>query len=175
MLGGNRIPASATVVIGLDMPAGEYSLRVTVTDLTAKSSKELVQKFTVLPLAFGVVRLTTSLDEKDQLPAPMIGVPGQLFYINFVTVGFGRNAKKQPNMNLTMTVLDEKGKPTLGKPFLGEVDQTDPKVPVVSMQFPLWLNRPGSFTIELKATDNVTKKTATLTFPLTVLSTDKAR
>ena len=174
-LGGTRVPAFANVNIGLNQPPGDYTLRVTVTDRAAKTSKELVQKFTVMSPAFGIVRLTTSLDEKDQLPAPMIGVPGQLVYVNFATVGFGRNAKKQPSMSLTMTVLDEKGKPTLTKPATGEVDDVPEKVPAVPMQFPISLNRPGRFTVELKATDNVSKKTSKVTFPLTVLSNDKSK
>ena len=166
-LGGTRLPAFANVNIGVNQPAGEYTLRVTVTDRATKTVKELVQKFEVLSPSFGIVRLTTSLDEKDLLPAPMIGVPGQFVYVNFVTVGFGRDAKKQPNMSLAMRVIDEKGKPTLAKPSVGEVADLPEKVQAVPMQFQLSLNRPGRFTVELKATDNVTKKTSTLTFPLT--------
>jgi hypothetical protein len=36
----------------------------------------------------------------------------------------------------------------------------------------MMLNRPGKFTIEITATDNLTKKKSTLTFPLTVLAND---
>lgn len=169
-LGGNRLPAFANVSIGVDQPPGVYTLRVTVTDRATKASKELVQKFEVLAPAFGIVRLTTSLDEQNRLPAPMVGVPGQLIFVNFAAVGFGRSAKKQPSMSLQMRVLDEKSKPTLAKPATGEVDDVPKNLPAVTMQFPVSLNRPGRFTVELKATDNVTKKTVTLTFPITVLS-----
>jgi hypothetical protein len=37
------------------------------------------------------------------------------------------------------------------------------------MHFLLSLNRPGKFTVELRATDQVSKKKAKLSFPLTVL------
>lgn len=174
-LGGTRLPAFANVNIGVNQPPGEYTLRVTVTDRAAKVSKELVQKFEVLPLAFGIVRLTTSLDDKDTLPAPMVGVPGQFIYVNFVTVGFGRDAKKQPNMSLAMSVLDDKDKPTLPKPSVGEVTDLPEKVQAVPMQFQLSLNRPGRFTVELKATDNITKKVSTQKFPLVVLGNEKTR
>jgi hypothetical protein len=160
-LGGSRLPAFANVNIGINQPPGEYTLRVLVTDRAGKATKELVQKFEVLSPAFGIVRLTTSLDEKDAMPAPMIGVPGQFIYVNFVTVGFGRDTKK--------------GKPTLAKPSIGEVNDVQDKVQAVPMQFQLNLNRPGRFTVELKATDNVTKKISTLTFPLAVLGNDKMK
>jgi hypothetical protein len=41
-------------------------------------------------------------------------------------------------------------------------------LPMVPMQFMLSLNRPGKFTVELTATDQVAKKTTKLSFPLTV-------
>ena len=39
------------------------------------------------------------------------------------------------------------------------------------MQFLLDLNRPGKFTVELKATDKVSGDAATVSFPFTVLKT----
>ena len=38
---------------------------------------------------------------------------------------------------------------------------------LVPRQFPLALNRPGKFTVELQATDRISKKTAKLSLPLT--------
>jgi hypothetical protein len=37
------------------------------------------------------------------------------------------------------------------------------------VQFALSLSRPGKFTLELKATDQVSGQSATVTYPLTVL------
>src|SRR5262249_531952 len=76
-LAGNRVPLFARSEIGLDTPPGEYTMKVTVTDRTAKTSAILERKFVVLPLAFGLVRLGTHYDQAANLPAPMIGVPGQ--------------------------------------------------------------------------------------------------
>ena len=42
----------------------------------------------------------------------------------------------------------------------------------VPMTFPLTLNRPGKFTVELTATDAVGNQTAKLTFPIKVLAAD---
>src|SRR5262249_51999221 len=61
-LGGNSVPASGYVEIGLDQPPGEYTFSVTVTDRTSKVSQKLTRKFEVLPKAFGLVRLITTID-----------------------------------------------------------------------------------------------------------------
>ena len=58
-LGGTRLPAFASLQIGLDQPAGDYTVKVTVTDRTSKASKTLTNTCQVLPKAFGLVRLTT--------------------------------------------------------------------------------------------------------------------
>ena len=76
----------------------------------------------------------------------------------------------QPNLGVVMTVLDESGRRTSDKPFLGEVKQDVPsQAPILPMQFLLELNRAGKFTVELKAADKVSGKTATVSFPITVV------
>jgi len=178
-LGGSKLPAFANVDIGLNMPPGPYTLKVTVIDRaikgTKEGTKELTQKFEVAPATFGLVRLTTFLDEKGLTPAPMIGVPGQFIHVNFVAVGFMRDkAKKQPNLLVEMQVFDDAtGKATLVKPFSGKVDDVDAKHQAVPMGFGLALNRPGKFTVELKATDSVSgAKPVIVKFPLTVVPND---
>jgi hypothetical protein len=42
----------------------------------------------------------------------------------------------------------------------------------VPMTFPLTLNRPGKFTVEVTATDGTSRETAKLTFPIKVLDAD---
>jgi hypothetical protein len=90
--------------------------------------------------------------------------------VNFAAVGFERaKSGDQPNIAVTLTVTDGDGKPTLAKPFAGAVTKGVPsKVLAVPMQFALSLNRAGKFKVEVKATDKISGKTATLSFPLTV-------
>jgi hypothetical protein len=45
----------------------------------------------------------------------------------------------------------------------------------VPIQFRLDFTRAGNFTIEVTVTDKVSKKTATVALPLTVVSTEKPR
>jgi len=168
--GGNKLPAFAYLEIGHDQPPGQYTLKVTVTDNAAKASKELTYKFEVLPPAFGMVRLKTTYD--GRLPSPMMGVPGQGMSVQWVCVGFDRDAKKQPNITVETRILDEAGKPTLAKPFPGEVTEAMEKQRAVDMSFGMFLSRTGKFTVDIKATDNVSKKTAQARFPLTVLASE---
>jgi hypothetical protein len=168
-LGGNRLPAYAQVDVGLQQPAGEYTLKVTVGDRVSRKSQTLNQKFTVLPPDFGLVRISASADPTGTFPAGLLGA-GQTIWVHALAVGFGWDkASKQPNVALQCRILDESGKPTTAKPFSGSVNKD---VPANSMslpiQFQMALNRPGKFTFEIKATDQVTNKAVTYSIPFTV-------
>ena len=73
-----------------------------------------------------------------------------------------------------MTIIDDATKkPTLAKPFIGEFTSVPETHKVLPLQFPLSLNRPGKFTVELKLTDQLAKKSSILSFPLTVVGPAK--
>jgi hypothetical protein len=169
VLGGNSLAAFAHVVLEPDMPAGIYTLTVTVADRLSKSKspKTLQHKFEVLPRSFGLVRLTISYDQDGNVLAPHIGVAGQSFWIHFRAVGFERGGdKKEASLSFEMRVFDETGRQPLSKPIAPS--DSDVREDVAQTQFWLPLNRAGKFTVKLKATDQVAKKTAELTFPITV-------
>jgi hypothetical protein len=174
-LGGNRLPAFAMVEIGGDQPPGEYTVKVEVTDEAAKASKTLTRKFEVAKKDFGLVRLNTTYDDKGMLAAPPRGVVGQSLWFNFLAVGFerGKTSPKQPDLHVEMVVVDDKDKETVKKPFSGVVNEKSEKVPenaiAVPMQFLLQLNRPGTFTVKLRATDRIGKKSVELKFPVVVV------
>jgi hypothetical protein len=172
-LGGNRLPAHAHIDIGVDQPPGTYTLTVTAADRAAKTSQSLTQKFEVLPRALALVRLRTTSDPEGDIPAPGIGVLGQALHINCGLVGFERDkTTKQPNVSVEMRVLDDAGKPTMAKPFTGVINENiTEKIVGIPLRFMLPLNRPGKYQIEVRATDQLSKKTATLTFPYTVIET----
>jgi hypothetical protein len=171
VLGSARLPAHAHIDIGVDQPAGDYTLKVTVTDRASKASQGLAQKFTVLPKGLGIVRFRITGDQDGQIPLPAVGVLGQSVYLHAGLVGFERDkSKKVPAVQVEMRILDEKGKPTLPQPFAGEVGHdVSAKALSIPLQFLLPLNRIGKYTIEVKATDLVSKKTATLAVPYTVI------
>jgi hypothetical protein len=168
-LGGNRLPARAFVILDLDQAPGTYTCKVTVTDRVTKASKLLQRTFEVAPKAFGIVGLFTSGDDKGELPAPPGGVVGQNLFIHCALVGFGRDRMKKPDAYVELRMVDESRKPTLAKPMTAVVPkELGENEGLVTARFLVPFNREGTFTAELKATDNTTGKTSTVTFPIRV-------
>lgn len=167
-LGGSKLPASPYVVLPPDMAAGTYEFKMTVRDRTANTSQMFTRKFQVGPKSFGIVALQIL---NGQMQSPALGVVGQELFLNFAVIGFERDkAKKQASILLEMNILDQAKKPTLDKPIVGNFGETVPEnVVAVPTYFLLKLNRAGTFTVELKATDQVSKKTSSLSIPIRVL------
>jgi hypothetical protein len=177
-LGGNRVPASAVIEIRFDQPPGEYTLNLTVTDRTSKASQKLTRKFEVLPKGFGIVQLVTTIDINRTIAVPPTGVVGEFRFVSCAIAGFERDTvKKQPDFVVEMRILDESGKP-VSKPATQDYNQDIPEnagfIPL-SSPFAVALNRPGKFTIELQATDRLSKKTAKVSLPLTSLEQKSSR
>jgi hypothetical protein len=169
-LGGNVLPAFAMVNIGTEQAAGKYNLKVTVTDRASRQTTSVSHDYEILPKAFGLVHVNLTSDSEGKIAAPFLSV-GESAWVNFTVVGFGRNgASQQPDLAVSLRVLDENGKPTLAKPFTGKVDKDVPaKAQSIPLQFDIELNRPGKFTIELVANDKVNGKEAKITLPLQVM------
>jgi hypothetical protein len=171
-LGGGRLPNSVFIYSDANDKPGKRALKLTVVDKTTKATQSFTREFEILPKDFGIVQLSTTSDSFGKVPAPLSGVVGQYLHVNFAVVGFGRNqGTNQPDLSVEMRILDDKGKPTLATPVDGHVNRDVPVGWLIyPMQFHLALNRPGKFTIELKATDNVANKSAKkIKLPLTVI------
>jgi hypothetical protein len=169
-LGGSTLPAFAMINIGPEQPAGKYNLKVTVTDRASRQTTSVSHDYEILPKAFGLVHVNLTSDSDGKIAAPFLSV-GESAWVNFTAVGFGRDARsKQPDLAVTLRVLDAAGKPTLAKPFSGKVNKDVPeKATSVPLQFDVELNRPGAFSIELVANDKVNGKETKLVLPLNVL------
>jgi len=169
-LGSPSLPAFARLDVPLDFAPGAYVCRIDVVDLTAKTKATIDHKFTIKAKEFGIVTLYTSSDAKGELFAPPMGMVGHMLWVHFVAVMFDRDAKKQPNLEVELLMVDADGKPTVAKPTILEinsgVEEGDSGIP---LRFPLLLNRPGKFTLKLKATDKITKKTSLAEFPIEVM------
>jgi hypothetical protein len=169
LLGGHSVPGFAHVDLGRDMEPGDYTLKVTVTDRSTRETKSFDKKFEVIRPTFGLIQLKIAYDKDGQVAAPHIGVAGQSFWVNFNAVNFGRAGNPMnPDIKLEMIVLDETGKPTLNGPIGGTITELPREFSYAPTQFWLPLNRAGKFTVKLKATDNIGKKTAELAFGITV-------
>ena len=169
-LGGNALHSVAAIPIPAEQAPGDYTVKLTFQDVTANATKSLDRKIKVLPSAFGLVQVTTTADHEAKVAKAALGVVGEPLYVNFSVVGFGRDAKKQPDVAVSLKILDAAGKVVSPQPLTGAANADIPAdLKVIPMQFGLTLNRAGQFTIELTATDKLGGKSSKATLPLKVL------
>jgi hypothetical protein len=164
-LGGTRVPGDLYITTGPKQAPGKYTIKLTVTDKRAKDeSKAITYPFELIPESFGFVGIL----------APTLGIPGQNYVAQFNVVNMGLDSKKQPNVDIGMRVLDEQGKP-VSSPVYSRLPKDIPegidvqKENIVPLSYPLYLNRPGRFTVEISAKDNVAKKDASVRYTLMVV------
>lgn len=169
-LRGGKVPARAFITVGIDQPAGAYTCKLTVTDPKGKATNSFAVKFEVLKGDFGLVAINPTRDVRGQIVAPAAGSVGETLWVQFTVVGFGRDAqKKQPNVEFTLEFFDEKGNATLGQPIrdaqTGGVDEKDA---VFGQHVPVFMSRPGRFTVRVSALDKVTNKRAQFDLPVRI-------
>jgi hypothetical protein len=171
-LGGNSLPCSAHIEVPLDAKPGPVDWKVTVVDRTTKKSTSATGKGMILPADFGIVQVGLFADADARVPMSAVAVIGDSAYLRFSTVGFSRDKdKKQPNLEMSMRILDEKGQPTMAKPIVGKINaDTDPKDRMLPVQFGLTMNRAGRFTIELTSEDKISGKRSQVQYSLRVLA-----
>jgi hypothetical protein len=175
-LGGQRIPAYAQISVGLDTPAGDYGYKITVKDLISGKEKSITRSAKVIAKDFALVRTLVSADLDGQYPVNAFAC-GQGIWISCSAVGFERDrSSKQPNVAFEIRVLDDRGEPVHNKPTTNTVNKDVPeKGSAIAMAFPLTLNRPGKFTVELTASDQISGKKAKTSFPITVQPAQQER
>ncbi len=183
--GGGRLTTDVYAEIATDAAPGKYKIELTVTDVNTKKSAKMTREYEVAEKAFGIVRVNAAYDPGGNrgpvFPAPGLACVGQVPFLHFGVTGFERDPKtKQPKIKLQVRMLDEGGKPLLEKAHEETVPSPDDPAAVVPEQltvvpllFSLALTKPGKFTVELTATDLISKKTATATYPLVVMEAPK--
>ncbi len=169
--GGATLPCSAHVDVPYDAKPGIVDWKVTVQDRTTKQSAVLAGKGKILPADFGIVRVGLFADAETRVPMSAVGVVGDSAYLQFSATGFARDkGKKQPEVHVSMRILDEQGKPTMTKPIAGKIDADVPAdTHHLPMMFGLTLNRAGRFTVEVTAEDKIAGKTSRISYGLRVL------
>jgi hypothetical protein len=173
-LGGNVLPGRAYVVMGVDMPPGDYTMKLTTTDKATGTKGTLSYKFEVLKKDLGIIGVYASHDPEGRNHAHTTGFAGTGLWLQFGVTGFARDSakKNQPSLKIELTYLDEDGKPTT-EPMTEEFNALGEEVPILSIRKNLPLSRVGKFKAKLTVTDNVAKKTASFELPVNVLPTDK--
>ena len=163
-LGGGRYPSDLHVQMGRNQKPGTYRLRLTIHDRLANERKSHIHQFELLPPTFGI----------GTVEAPALGFSGLTYATRFALFELTLDANKKPNVEVTMKVLDDAGKP-VSPPVISTLPSDLPvgadleTENIVPLRYPIFLNRPGRFTIDIHAKDHVGKKEARLTYPLTVL------
>jgi len=169
LLGGNRVPHSVMINTGLDQTPGVYRAKVTVREYPSKKEAMFSKEFTVNQPDFGIVRVQLFYDLLSQVAAPPVGVVGQKLFLNFVPVHFKYDTKQEGAVNVELNVLDDRGNATPVRPLSGQYSKIPSDATWLQLRFEIPLQRSGQFKLALKATDQVSKKTATLTIPLQVV------
>jgi hypothetical protein len=162
-LGGTSMPGDLHIVMGRNLAPGKYTVKLTVKDQLSNDSKAVTYPIEVIASEFGFVGVT----------APAVGLIGQHYLASFAVVDMGLDAKKMPNVEITIKLFDDKGT-AVAKPTVMTLPKDIPegidiqKESFVPLSYPLYLNRSGRFTVEIVATDRVSAKTAQLRYQLTV-------
>jgi hypothetical protein len=169
--GGATLPCSAQIDLPHDAKPGVVDWKVTVKDRTTNKSAVLEGKGKILPPDFGIIRVGLFADADTRASMSAVGVVGDSAYLQFSATGFARDKdKKQPNVHVSMRILDEQGKPTMAKPVTGKIDaDVAPEAHHVPMLCGITLNRAGRFTVEVTAEDRITGKTSRIAYGLRVL------
>jgi hypothetical protein len=163
-LGGTRMPGDLHVIMGPKQAPGKYAIKLTVHDKFGKNAKAFRYEFDVVAEKFGFVGVS----------APAVGFPGQHYVTGFALVNMGLDAKKQPNAEVTIRILDEKGvavatpvKMSLPRDMPENTDLD--KANFVPLTYPVYLNRSGRFMVEVQAVDKIGGGKAELRYPLSVV------
>ncbi len=169
-LGGNSLPCAAHVEVPLDAKPGVVEWKVTIKDRTTKQSAVVTGKGRILPADFGLVHIGLFADVDHRAPLSAVVVVGDSAYLQFAAVGFARGKEtKQPNVHVSLRILDEQGKPTMAKPITGTINaDIRAEERYLTNQFGLTFNRAGRFTIELSAEDVVTGRRAQIAYVIRV-------
>jgi hypothetical protein len=168
---GGSLPAFAIYPVASDLAPGDYTFKVTVKDLAGKGEKTLEKTYEVVKPKLGFIRVRVTSATEPPVPVPPIAVPGQRILFHCSLAGVKLDKAGLPNVTFEMNILDDKGNPTVPKPYKGDIKAKlqDPAGIMHFLPRPLDLNRSGKFKIVIKATDNNSKETTEQTMNLTVL------
>lgn len=169
-LAGGTFSGSSTVRLGNQFPPGEYTLTVMVTDNLASESVQFSRKFRVKPAEFAIVAPRFFYGD-TATPAPAGGMAGQLVRVKLKVIGFEKTANKLET-ELEVQILDGDGKDMLETPRRATLTSSDPtevrNATHLNFTELIGLNRAGTFTLRLTATDKIGNQTTTLELPLKV-------
>lgn len=165
-LGGDSLPMFAFWPSKADTPAGDYTLKVTIADKKSKASATVTRSFEILKKQFGFIQTYVT---------PVAPVGDNVSVLCAIS-GFEVSKKdKTPHIQVTIKVLDAKGKETVTKaPFKEEIKTENKDMPgtiyLNPQFFRLQLNRAGKYQVVIEATDKIGGKTIKETLDINVVT-----
>lgn len=170
-LGANTLPGYVVLPVPEKAPPGEYTLTVKVTDRLAKESESFERKLTCKPVSFQIIDMRFWRNAEYKVPAAAGGILGETVHFKLHVVGFDKSKKKVQTI-LTVTVLDDAGKPIPEKPLIIKAGVDNPdnaaKATQVNYNGLLYLNRTGNFTVRFSVEDIEGKQSTTFETPFKV-------
>jgi hypothetical protein len=166
-LGGGKMPGDLVVQVGAKQAPGKYTIRLTVTDeldkVKANAGKQFSYPYEVVPDKFGLAAVR----------APAFGWPGGPNVIEFAVVNFALDKKNQAKGEVSIRIFDAKGKQVDAVQFFLPADVPEganlKQVNVVPIRYPIFMNRPGRFTVEIAAEDKLGNAKAEMRYSFNVI------
>jgi hypothetical protein len=157
-----------------DLPAGKYSLVLTVDDQLASQSATRTEQIVVKPCCLSLISPTFFLDPQMSIATRPQGFVGQHLMMRVVVVGFQCDENKS-DIEFHYEILDTSGQRMvrLNPPYtFGPTDferMRRNRQLKAGFKEPIHLCRPGDYIIRMTVNDKLANKTATLDVPLKVL------
>jgi len=170
-LGGDSFLAYANIAMQEQVPEGKITLKITAADNVSKESASVERELTGKKGGFHIVALEFFHDPEGRVPASTHLALGQVLYFQMRVIGFDRTLGKI-DTQLALQTLDADGKENLPKPLLTVFRQDDAKVvektTFIFFNGSMGMNRAGSFTMRLTATDQIGHQTSKEEIPLII-------
>jgi hypothetical protein len=170
-LGGNQMNLDAHLNLGDKVPEGDYTFSISIKDNLADATAGFERKVTAKAPSFSLVGPEFFYDPENKVVAPAGGVAGQKLHFRMKGVGIDKSTGKV-DAEMSIQMLDAKGKELMPKPIVVKIASEDPEVVkkanFLTLNGQVALNRPGDFTLVVKVTDKLAKKTAELALPVKV-------
>jgi hypothetical protein len=172
-LGGLTIPGSASITLPEHMPAGAYTMGVSVREKGASGGASFRRSLTVRPPGFAAVRPEFFHDPDGKVAAPAGGMVGQTLFVRVRAVGFDKSAGRIDTL-MTLQLFDKAGNPLMPKPLEYHESTNDPEVAreaqSVDFDANFTLSRPGPFLMRITLRDLIGGKTASYEAPIRVVN-----
>jgi len=173
-LGGHTFSLVTILPTPMEPPPGKYSAEIIVTDHLSNQTTQSETPFALIPWnTFGAQLVYLAKDREGKTHIGPVSPLGDTIHLNFILTGMeARNNKAK--LTISLDILDEKQRPIGDVPYKSTnhspFHSTDSRIGQ-QFAYPVFLNKPGKFTLRLKAKDEHSGKEVTHQLPILVIDT----